>query len=159
MMLSGLTGLEVRCDAQCTKCISKQYDALADRIEREHIPYQRDQEGKPWRIGDPCIYHDKAAVIRGFGDGDSVNIMDTYECDPPLYIWVNNGELSRPAPKVLDADDMEIKVRDVVYKLSDGTKWRVEDIHTKEPRITVKQLNTDKDVCGGWFLANEYTHV
>lgn len=152
VMLSGLTGLEARCDIQCAKCISKQHDALADRIEREYIPCQRDQEGKPWRIGDPCIYHDQAAVIHGFGDGDAVCISDAYECDPPLYIWVNNGELSRPAPKVLDADDVEIKAGETLYRITTGEPVTVEALENVK---CMEVLDAKGDSWNAQFLTHE----
>ena len=66
--------------------------------------------------------------------------------------------VKRPEKPVLDADGVPIEVGDAVWDLSDSTKWEVEKIHSTEPRISIRQLDTDKDVTGGWFLASNYSH-
>ena len=74
-------------------------------------------------------------------------------------IKYKHGErVGRPKQHVLDADGVPIEVGDAVWNLSDSTKWEVEKIHSTEPRISIRQLDTDKDVTGGWFLASNYSH-
>ena len=74
-------------------------------------------------------------------------------------ITYKHGErVGRPKQQVLDANDVPIEVGDAVWNLSDSTKWEVEKIHSTEPRISIRQLDTDKDVTGGWFLASNYSH-
>lgn len=141
-------------------------EALANEIEHYYIPRPRYEDGLPVQFGDDIEVHNQSGlldkgIIQSFHPNNgSVWIISLVGCDHERLVRFDPKTciIKRPAPKVLDADGVEIEVGEAVYKLSDGTEWRVEDIHPKEPRITVKQLNTDKDVCGGWFLANGYTH-
>ena len=103
------------------------------------------------------------ATCRVYTDGSWVFDPDKYEDERNPKPWdEQQGRqcdfIKRPEPKVLDADGVPCKKGETVWKLADSTKWEIIDIHPTEPRITVRQLDTDKDVSGGWFLAEEYSH-
>lgn len=98
------------------------------------------------------IRHINLGDGHGFGDGDAVCISDAYECDPPLYIWVNNGELSRPAPKVLDADDVEIKAGETLYRITTGEPVTVEALENVK---CMEVLDAKGDSWNAQFLTHE----
>ena len=86
---------------------------LANEIERYYIPRPRFEDGEPacWKDelanGEPLftITYDHAGVI-------SINA----ETVNPEYELVEDQALTRPLPKVLDADGVEIKVGDTVWR-------------------------------------------
>lgn len=60
-----------------------------------------------------------------FGIGGRVSICS----DKGSHVRLQNGErVKRPAPKVLDADGVEIKVGDTVWH-EDGREWLVEELN------------------------------
>lgn len=138
----------------------KEMLALADEIEKYYIPRPRFEDGEPVQFGDyvdGCngpvdsflIYEDGSETVYGeddlpynVDDGAATNIDEPHK---------------RPKPKVLDADGVEIKVGDTVWSLNDSTKWKVTETHPTEPRISLRQLDTEKEVVGGWFLSSEYS--
>lgn len=138
---------------------------LADEIEKFYIPRPRFEDGEPVQFGDELPTPDKYATKE-----------ITRICYTPKGYYFNssksangkrknkqNGRFSygelvkRPTPKVLDADGVEIKVGDTVWSLNDSTKWKVTETHPTEPRISLRQLDTEKEVVGGWFLSSEYS--
>ena len=138
---------------------------LADEIEKFYIPRPRFEDCEPVQFGDELPTPDKYATKE-----------ITRICYTPKGYYFNssksangkrknkqNGRFSygelvkRPTPKVLDADGVEIKVGDTVWSLNDSTKWKVTETHPTEPRISLRQLDTEKEVVGGWFLSSEYS--
>lgn len=141
------------------------YPLLREAIERYYLPRPLFEDGEPVYIGAEIDdrKRGKLEVSRicytdgGFyfnesrGSGKRRRKMNG--------ITYDYGErVGRPKQHVLDADGVRIEVGDAVWNLSDSTKWEVEKIHSTEPRISIRQLDTDKDVTGGWFLASNYSH-
>lgn len=105
----------------CLSCMVKMMTAIADRIDAERalpdgIEWPRFEDGEPVRIGDELEFEGKTMLV----------------CDATFYadgwaLWCDRGDTSgrlygkygerveRPAPKVLDADGVPIKVDDTVY--------------------------------------------
>lgn len=110
----------------CRDCMIKMVTAIADRIDADRIDAERAlPEGVEWprfedgglvRIGDELEFEGKTMLV----------------CDATFYadgweFWCDRGDMNcrlygsygarfkRPAPKVLDADGVPIKVGDTVY--------------------------------------------
>lgn len=110
----------------CRDCMVKMVTAIADRIDADRIDAERAlPEGMEWprfedgglvRIGDELEFEGKTMLV----------------CDATFYadgweLWCDRGDMNcrlygsygarfkRPAPKVLDADGVPIKVGDTVY--------------------------------------------
>lgn len=105
----------------CLSCMVKMMTAIADRIDAERalpdgIEWPRFEDGEPVRIGDELEFEGKTMLI----------------CDATFYadgwaLWCDREDMSgrlygkygervkRPAPKVLDANGVPIKVDDTVY--------------------------------------------
>lgn len=135
--------------------------ALADEIEKYYIPRPRFEDGEPVQFGDyvdGCngpvdsflIYEDGSGTV--YGEADL-----PYKVDDGAVTHIDEPH-KRPKPKILDADGVEINVGDTVWSLNDSTKWEVTETHPTEPRISLRQLDTEKEVEGGWFLSSEYSH-
>ena len=107
--------------------------AMRRRLMPEGMEWPRFETGEPVRFGD--------VVSDGYETGrvyyvtfDTVNPViigftdETPDQDPGtwLEVSVNDGErVKRPAPKVLDADGVEIRVGDTVYHVKDGSEMTV----------------------------------
>lgn len=105
----------------CRDCIIKMVTAIADRIDAERalpegMEWPRFEDGWLVRIGDELEFEGKTMLV----------------CDATLYadgwaLWCDREDMSgrlygkygervkRPAPEVLDADGVPIKVGDTVY--------------------------------------------
>lgn len=108
----------------CTDCIPRLIGAIAERVEAETgepqlpdgIEWPRFEDGGLVRIGDELEFEGKTMLV----------------CDATFYadgwaLWCDREDMSgrlygkygervkRPAPKVLDADGVPIKVGDTVY--------------------------------------------
>lgn len=149
------------CLADYTEWSSQRHaNELADEIEQYYIPRPRFEDGEPVQFGyyvDGCngpvdsflIYEDGSGTV--YGEADL-----PYKVDDGAVTHIDEPH-KRPKPKVLDADGVEIKVGDTVWSLNDSTKWKVTETHPTEPRISLRQLDTEKEVVGGWFLSSEYS--
>lgn len=112
----------VVCKAEtCRDCMVKMMTAIADRIDAERalpegVEWPRFEDGGLVRIGDELEFEGKTMLV----------------CDATFYadgwaLWCDREDMSgrlhgsygervkRPAPEVLDADGVPIKVGDVVY--------------------------------------------
>ena len=146
----------------CSNRVPAISEAIADEIEKYYIPRPRFEDGEPVQTSD-MEEIGGLATCRVYTDGSWVFDPDKYEDERNPKPWdEQQGRqcdfIKRPEPKVLDADGVPCKKGETVWKLADSTKLEIIDIHPTEPRITVRQLDTDKDVSGGWFLAEEYSH-
>ena len=112
----------------CRDCMIKMMTAIADRIDAERalpddMEWPRFEDGGLVRIGDELEFEGKTMLV----------------CDATFYadgwgLWCDREDMSgrlygkygervkRPAPKVLDADGVPIKVGDTVWATYDGRK-------------------------------------
>ena len=104
-------------------------DAVEQRLMPEGMEWPRFEDGEPVRIGDyfEDFFGDdiKVCHIDIDNKGSSINFGG------PNSKHIASGErVRRPAPKVLDADGVEIRVGDTVYdtELMNGDKFTVESI-------------------------------
>lgn len=114
-------GIDCKHEKTCRDCIVKMMTAIADRIDAERalpegMEWPRFEDGGLVRIGDELEFEGKTMLV----------------CDATFYaddwaLWCDREDMSgrlygkygervkRPAPKVLDADGVPIKVGDTVY--------------------------------------------
>ena len=128
-------GVVCKHEKSCRDCITKMMKAIADRIDAERalpdgMEWPRFEDGGLVRIGDELEFEGKTMLV----------------CDATFYadgwaLWCDREDMSgrlhgsygervkRPAPKVLDADGVPIKVGDVVYFVGGaGVRYAVKDI-------------------------------
>lgn len=118
-------GIDCKHERTCRDCITKMMTAIADRIDAERalpdgMEWPRFEDGGLVRIGDELEFEGKTMLV----------------CDATLYadgwaLWCDREDMSgrlygkygervkRPAPEVLDADGVPIKVGDTVYFVAD----------------------------------------
>lgn len=124
-------GIDCKHEKTCRDCIAKMMTAIADRIDAERalpdgMEWPRFEDGGLVRIGDEVEFEGKTMRV----------------CEVALYadswaLWCDCEDMSgrlhgsygerveRPAPKVLDADGVSIKVGDTVYCDDDPRPLRV----------------------------------
>lgn len=114
-------GIDCKHEKSCRDCITRMMTAIADRIDAERalpddMEWPRFEDGGLVRIGDELEFEGKTMLV----------------CDATFYaddwaLWCDREDMSgrlygkygervkHPAPKVLDADGVPIKVGDTVY--------------------------------------------
>ena len=102
---------------------------LSEKERRILDMWPRFEDGEPVMIGDGV-------------DGLGGEIIDVYIAENVAYIWNNSancmhlrhGErVKRPAPKVLDADGVEVHVGDTVFERETGEEYKVERVFSGAP--------------------------
>lgn len=151
---NGVSNIETYDENIVVSLLKDEELSLADEIEKYYIPRPRFEDGEPVQFGDSFIQ--KCVNVEVELDKIGISLFTK---DGLNMVWFPDEVVPRPEPKVLDTNGAPCKKGETVWKLVDSTKWEIIDIHPTEPRITVRQLDTDKDVIGGWFLASEYTHT
>lgn len=118
-------GIDCKLERTCRDCITKMMTAIADRIDAERalpegMEWPRFEDGELVKVGDELEFEGKTmlACDATFYDDDWALWCDREDMSGSLY--GKYGErVKRPAPKVLDADGVPIKVGDTVY-FADG---------------------------------------
>lgn len=124
-------GIDCKHEKTCRDCIAKMMTAIADRIDAERalpadVEWPRFEDGGLVRIGDELEFEGKTMLV-----GDATFYADGWAlwCDREDMsgrLYGKYGErVKRPAPKVLDADGVSIKVGDTVYCDDDPRPLRV----------------------------------
>lgn len=105
---------ELECDGRVITLSKYDARALRKEIERYYTPRHTDSEGNPWLIGDKAIGgEDEEFIVQGYGyDGEYPYLVNVDSCTVYDGQWC-----TRPQPKALDADGVEIKVGDTVWKI------------------------------------------
>ena len=118
-------GIDCKHERTCRDCMIKMMTAIADRIDAdralpEGMEWPRFEDGELVKVGDEVEFEGKTMLV----------------CDATFYadgwaLWCDREDMSgrlhglycerveRPAPEVLDADGVPIKVGDVVYFVAD----------------------------------------
>lgn len=140
-------------------------EEIKNRLMPEGMEWPRFEDSEPVRFGDVVSDGDETGrvyyvtfdmvnpVIIGFTD-------ETPDQDPGtwLEVSVNDGErVKRPAPEVLDADGVEIRVGDTVCGTRDMEPMKVVDTDSHE--CGFKRIKCEKEGDGFWFYCpDELTH-
>ena len=141
----------------CRDCMIKMVTAIADRIDAERalpegVEWPRFEDGGLVRIGDDVEY-----------EGETMRVyLATFESDG-WALWCSregiDGRLSgsygervkRPAPEVIDADGVPIKVGDIVYRDADPEPLQVELIYAGSTGYCTVRL---KDSAGKYITTD-----
>lgn len=111
---------------------------LTERERRILAMWPRFEDGEPVMIGDGV-------------DGLGGEIIEVYIAENAAAIWNNSGNhmhlslgerVNRPAPKMLDADGVEIKVGDTVYE-PNGQSGIVTAVHPSTRCVDLQQDGCD----------------
>ena len=133
--------------------------AMRLRLMPDGMEWPRYESGEPVRIGD--------AIVDGLGHAHEVSSVEVFDdaealhwspSEPEDFVWLVHGErVKRPAPKVLDADGVEIRVGDTVCGTRDMEPMRVVDTDSRE--CGFKHIKCEKEGDGFFFYwADELTH-
>lgn len=152
-------GIDCKHEKTCRDCIAKMMTAIADRIDAERalpegVEWPRFEDGGLVRIGDELEFEGKTMLV----------------CDATFYadgwaLWCDREDMSgrlhgsygervkRPAPEVLDADGVPIKVGDTVYFVDkDDGALTVECIDVSGEKPVVDLVYSDER--GTWHLVD-----
>lgn len=122
--------------------INDRIDSIIDAIDRRLMPpgmewlveaWPRFEDGEPVDFGDEVAGDDGDArgVDKVVFYGDQWRLYDRYGCEINEDMMGPGERVRRPAPKVLDADGVEIRVGDVLYRKSDGHMVKVAEVYEK----------------------------
>lgn len=103
-------------------------DEVEKRIMPKGMEWPLYDDGEPVRIGDRVPTEVGVEELCQVHLGSSGYSLYTETCDEYYAYGVR---VKRPAPKVLDADWVEIRVGDVLYRKSDGHMVKVAEIYEK----------------------------
>lgn len=121
-------------------------DAVNSRLMPEGMEWPRFEDGEPVKFGDKVPTIQRVSKIGLFSDG-SFTLYNGFDSVP-----FKRGERVRsPAPKVLDADGVEICVGDEVWDVETGCKRIVRAVNDNET------VEFDGYENRGWF-SNFLTH-
>lgn len=154
-------GISSPCDGRRRRdCYADMFERIADRIDAERalpddMKWPRFEDGGLVRIGDELEFEGKTMLV----------------CDATFYadgwaLWCDREDMSgrlygkygervkRPAPEVLDADGVPIKVGDVVYFVADKDDGAltVECIDVSGEKPVVDLVYSDER--GTWHLVD-----
>ena len=108
-------------DVTCRGCMTKMMTAIADRIDAERalpegVEWPRFEDGEPVKVGDEVEYKGETMrVYLATIDADGWALWCAREGIDGRLSGSCGERVKRPAPKVLDADGVSIKVGDTVY--------------------------------------------
>ena len=125
-------GIYCNHEESCTDCEIDKMKAIADRIDAERalpdgVEWPRFEDGGLVRIGDDVEYKDETMrVYLATLDSDGWALWCSREGIDGRLSGSYGERVKRPAPKVLDADGVTIKVGDTVYCDDDPDPWQVD---------------------------------
>lgn len=134
------------------------FTIIANRIEREYLPRPRFEDGEPVQFGDE--------FIDSYGRTDNVSVISVNELgffnvhsykSEDATRYPKKGTVKRPAPEVLDADDVPIIVGDVVYFVDSAEAFEVLGVESDgdEPVHIGRKDRTSTDA---WVSNSDLTH-
>lgn len=120
------------CDGRrCADCYADMFERIADRIDAERalpngMEWPRFEDGELLKMGDEVEFEGetmRVSFVSFYADGWS------FHCEREGFDGRLSGSygerVKRPAPEVLDADGVPIKVGDTVYLRSNGREGKV----------------------------------
>lgn len=118
--------------------------------------WPRFEDGEPVMVGDRFIDHrvNERTVRSVIVNDDGVELR-TFD---GTFDWHETGErVERPAPKVLDADGVEIKAGDTVWRKGKPTEYKVAIVIDGVVYLTYKTSNGDNSTTT--IFARKLTHT
>lgn len=144
-------GVKCREMPTCGSCILAMLTAIADRIDAERalpdgVEWPRFEDGELVKAGDEVEF-----------EGETMRVCEVALDAAGWVLWCENDGLDgrlrgsyvervkRPAPEVLDADGVPIKVGDTVYFVGgSGTRVAINDIDFKPDGTFVDIIDEDR---------------
>lgn len=160
-------GIDCKHERTCRDCIAKMMTTIADRIDAERtlpegMEWPRFEVGELVKAGDEVEYGEETMRVRSVtfvANGWSLR-CERRGVDGVLY--GSFGErVKRPAPEVLDADGVPIKVGDTVWATYNGCEHLVmavcsdDSFHPNMVKDDGCMVEYDE---GGWDFAKNVTH-
>lgn len=118
--MAKMFGIECRYET-CQNCRTKMLTAIADRIDAERalpegMEWPRFEDGGLVKVGDEVEFEGEAAKVLDVAFSAVRFSIGVGTATASRRVYCDLGEsVKRPAPKVLDADGVPIKVGDTVY--------------------------------------------
>lgn len=115
-------------DVTCRGCMTKMMTAIADRIDAERalpegVEWPRFEDGEPVKVGDEVEYKGETMrVYLATIDADGWALWCSREGIDGRLSGSYGERVKRPAPKVLDADGVPIKVGDTVFFINGNNR-------------------------------------
>lgn len=131
-------------------------------LERCFLPRPRFDDGEPVHIGDKAYhpYTGETCTI------DCINTFDDSYClgfiEERSAALLDGERVKRPAPEVLGADGLPIKVGDAMWSLSGAGPLTVTSLHTDDPTPDGGDspwADLDDDGLYSWIYAGSLTHT
>lgn len=151
----------------CGSCILAMMTAIADRIDAERalpdgVEWPRFEDGEPVKMDDKIEFEGKTmrVYLAAFNTNRWTLWCEHDGIDGKL-IGLYGERLKRPAPEVLDADGVPIKVGDTVWATYDGRKHIVMavcadgSLHPERATEDGCMVEYEK---GMWDFAKKVTH-
>lgn len=129
---------------------------LTERERRILDMWPRFEDGKPVMVGDRFIDHkaNERTVRSVIVNNDGVELR-TFD---GTFDWHETGErVKRPAPKVLDADGVEIKVGDTVWFKGNPRPYAVVEVKDGSVRLHSKTYCSEESATTVW--TDILTHI
>ena len=107
-------------------------DSLSSRLMPEGMSWPRFEDGEPVRFLDD---------FERYGDENVVSVVTMYSDGSfalDFRAYSKGERVNRPAPKVLDADGVEIRVGDTVWTLRDARELEVIGLYPEQDSCPVK---------------------
>ena len=132
-------------------------------LERCALKLPCDKDGEPWNIGDRVIPGNRCeSTVTGYAfDGDGWFLKYRW-CGIDSYANEFATSCKRPAPEVLGADGLPIKVGDAMWSLSGAGPLTVTSLHTDDPTPDGGDspwADLDDDGLYSWIYAGSLTHT
>lgn len=121
----------------CRDCISKMMTTIADRIDAERalpegVEWPRFEDGEMVKFGDEVEFEGEAAKVLDVAFSVVRFSLGVGTATTSGRVYGFLGEpAKRPAPEVLDADGVPIRIGDVVYG-NPGIAWTVVGLRTSK---------------------------
>lgn len=120
--------IDCKHERACRDCISKMMTTIADRIDAERalpegVEWPRFEDGEMVKFGDEVEFEGEAAKVLNVAFSVVRFSLGVGTATTSGRVYGFLGEpAKRPAPKVLDADGVPIKVGDTVWATYNGCK-------------------------------------
>lgn len=120
--------IDCKHERTCRYCISKMMTTIADRIDAERalpegVEWPRFEDGEMVKFGDEVEFEGEAAKVLDVAFSVVRFSLGVGTATTSGRVYGFLGErVERPAPKVLDADGVPIKVGDTVWATYNGCK-------------------------------------
>ena len=134
-------------------------DRLEGRATPEGYAWPRDERGEKVLVGSDFVDElERVHIVTSIRFLKGEVALHWNPEEPEECMCLHPGErVRRPAPKVLDADGMEIRVGDTVWDVDSGTEYEVVGIHTDEDS-PVRVMRTDDTHLAKATKPSQLTH-